>query len=29
VDILTGRKTVLQYILKPFLRARETAMRER
>jgi adhesin transport system membrane fusion protein len=29
VDILTGRKTILQYILKPFLRARETAMRER
>jgi membrane fusion protein, adhesin transport system len=29
VDILTGRKTILQYILKPFLRARETALRER
>jgi adhesin transport system membrane fusion protein len=29
VDILTDRKTILQYILKPFLRARETAMRER
>jgi adhesin transport system membrane fusion protein len=29
VDILTGRKTILQYILKPFLRAKETALRER
>ena len=29
VDILTDRKTILQYILKPFLRARETALRER
>jgi membrane fusion protein, adhesin transport system len=29
VDILTDRKTILQYIMKPFLRARETAMRER
>lgn len=29
VDILTGKKTVLDYILKPILRARERAMRER
>ena len=29
VDILTDRKTILQYILKPFLRSRETALRER
>ena len=29
VDILTGKKTVLDYILKPVLRAREHAMRER
>ena len=29
VDILTGKKTVLDYILKPVLRARERAMRER
>ncbi|NRA43041.1 MAG: HlyD family type I secretion periplasmic adaptor subunit [Pseudomonadales bacterium] len=28
VDILTGRKTVLSYWLKPFLRARATALRE-
>lgn len=29
VDILTGKKTVLQYILKPILRARENALKER
>ena len=29
VDILTGKKTVLEYLLKPILRARERAMRER
>jgi adhesin transport system membrane fusion protein len=28
VDILTGKKTVLNYWLKPLLRARATAMRE-
>ncbi len=29
VDILTGKKTVLEYLLKPILRAHERAMRER
>ncbi|HKI97775.1 MAG TPA: HlyD family type I secretion periplasmic adaptor subunit [bacterium] len=29
VDILTGKKTVLAYLLKPLLRARATALRER
>jgi adhesin transport system membrane fusion protein len=29
VEILTGRKTVLDYLLKPILRARERALRER
>ncbi len=29
VDILTGKKTVLEYLLKPILRANERAMRER
>lgn len=29
VDILTGRKTVLDYLLKPVLKAREKALRER
>ena len=29
VDIKTGRKTVLQYLLKPILRAKQTALRER
>jgi adhesin transport system membrane fusion protein len=29
VDILTGHKTVLDYLLKPILRARERALRER
>ena len=29
VDSRTGRKTVLQYLLKPVLRAKQTALRER
>ncbi len=29
VDILTGEKTVLQYILKPILKAKQNALRER
>jgi adhesin transport system membrane fusion protein len=29
VDIVTGEKTVMQYLLKPFIKATETAMRER
>ena len=29
VDVLTGKKTVLYYLLKPVLKARERAMRER
>ena len=29
VDILTGKKSVLDYLLKPVLRARENALRER
>ena len=29
VDILTGEKTVLDYLLKPILRAKERALRER
>ncbi len=29
VDIRTGRRTVLQYVLKPILRAKQTALRER
>ena len=29
VDILTGKRTVLEYILKPFRRVREKALRER
>ncbi|MGI6655750.1 MAG: HlyD family type I secretion periplasmic adaptor subunit [Desulfobulbus sp.] len=29
VDILTGKKTILSYLLKPVLRARYTALRER
>ena len=29
VDIVTGKKTVMDYLLKPVLRARERAMRER
>ncbi len=29
VDIITGKKTVMQYIMKPILRARDNALRER
>jgi adhesin transport system membrane fusion protein len=29
VDILTGKKTILSYILKPVLRAKSSALRER
>jgi adhesin transport system membrane fusion protein len=29
VDIITGKKTILSYLLKPVLRAREMALRER
>ncbi|MCE3027110.1 HlyD family type I secretion periplasmic adaptor subunit [Salinicola sp. DM10] len=29
VDIITGRQTILQYLLKPILRAQQSAMRER
>jgi len=29
VEILTGKKTVLSYILKPVLKARSVALRER
>jgi len=29
VDIMTGKKTILQYLLKPVLRAKANAMRER
>ncbi|MDR3089288.1 MAG: HlyD family type I secretion periplasmic adaptor subunit [Desulfobulbaceae bacterium] len=29
VDILTGKKTIMSYLLKPILRARQTALRER
>jgi adhesin transport system membrane fusion protein len=29
VDILTGQKTVLEYILKPIIKAKKNAMRER
>ena len=29
IDILTGKKTILQYLLKPVLRAKEKAFRER
>jgi adhesin transport system membrane fusion protein len=29
VDILTGRKTVLDYLLKPILKAKQRALRER
>ena len=28
-DILTGKKTVLDYVLKPILKAKRTALRER
>jgi membrane fusion protein, adhesin transport system len=29
VDILTGKKTILNYLLKPFVNAKDTALRER
>ena len=29
VDILTGKKTVLDYLMKPLLKARQNALRER
>jgi len=29
VDIVTGKKTILDYLLKPILRARDNALRER
>ena len=29
IEILTGHKTVLDYILKPILKARDKALRER
>jgi len=29
VDILTGKKTVLDYILKPILKTKQLALRER
>jgi len=29
VDILTGKKTILDYLLKPILKARSRALRER
>ncbi len=29
VDILTGRKSVLEYLMNPILRARDESMRER
>jgi adhesin transport system membrane fusion protein len=29
VDILTGKKSVLQYLLKPVLKAQQRALRER
>ena len=29
VDILTGKKTILDYLLKPILKARQNALRER
>jgi membrane fusion protein, adhesin transport system len=29
VDILTGKKTILSYLLKPILKAKQTALRER
>jgi len=29
VDVLTGKKTVLAYLLKPVLRARQRALSER
>ena len=29
VDILTGKKTVLDYLLKPIIKARQESLRER
>ena len=29
IDILTGEKTVMDYLLKPILKARQNALRER
>lgn len=29
IDVVTGRRTILEYLLKPILRARESALRER
>ena len=29
VDILTGKKSILDYLLKPILKAKESALRER
>ncbi len=29
VDIITGKKSVLAYLMKPILRARQSALRER
>jgi adhesin transport system membrane fusion protein len=29
IDILTGEKTVMQYLLKPFIKTLENAMNER
>jgi len=29
VNVLTGKKTVLDYLLKPLLKARENSLRER
>jgi adhesin transport system membrane fusion protein len=29
IDILTGEKTVMDYLLKPILKAKERALRER
>ena len=29
VDIITGKKTIMQYLMKPILRAKENALREK
>jgi adhesin transport system membrane fusion protein len=29
VDIVTGKKTIMTYLLKPFIKASQTALRER
>ena len=29
VDIITGKKTIMQYLMKPILRAKNNALRER